>query len=245
MKRKTSFFILLAMIALTLSGCVNVITNKSSGPVIKKTLPQKEFSNLNVSSDISDIELHIGKNYRVVYNGPKKFMPNITNNNGNLSIKNARMVTLIGDITINSKNDPTVIIYMPKKELNNLKMTSDDGDIDLYDNIRAKNAHLTSDDGDITTDTLVADSAYLHSDDGDVTIAKLLTRHGAEATSDDGDVEIKSSNATGYHLSSDDGDVTFRGHDEDDDDDGGYYRSHLSSSNVLTVHNDDGDVTVR
>lgn len=245
MKRKTIFFILLSMVALTLSGCVNVITNRHAGPVIKKTLPQKEFSNVNVSSDISDIELHIGKKYRVVYNGPKKLMPNITNNNGNLVIKNPSMSTFIGNITINSKSDPTVMIYMPKKELNNLRMTSEDGDIDLYGNIHAKNAHLTSDDGDITTDTLATDSVYLHSDDGDITIAKLLTRHGAEATSDDGDVEIKSSNATGYHLSSDDGDVTFRGHDEDDDDDGGYYRSHLSSSNVLTAHSDDGDVTVR
>ena len=131
---------------------------------------------------------------------------------------------------------------------NNPRATTDkeyyeDGDIDADGKVQAKNVKLHSDDGDVNFDDLRISSGKITSDDGDISVSNLLTRKGATVESDDGDIRIRKSNASGYRLTSDDGDVTFKG-DTSDNDDGGSYYKNTKSSNLLSAHSDDGDVNV-
>ena len=110
----------------------------------------------------------------------------------------------MGVIAISKDN--VIAIYLPAKELQKIDMHLEDGDVDFYGNIQAKNIALSAEDGDITIDNLYAkNKAKIDSEDGDIEVDKLFTTNGAKITSEDGDIKVKQSNAHGYYLSSDDG----------------------------------------
>lgn len=208
-------------LGLFLAGCkFHTYTDKNSGPVVKQTLSEQKFNSMKVSTDIVDTELHVGKTHKVIYRGLIRFKPSVQIKNGILTIKQENKG---GRYRISKDN--VIAIYLPAKELQKIDMHLEDGDVDFYGNIQAKNIALSAEDGDITIDSLYA-------------------KNKAKITSEDGDIKVKQSNAHGYYLSSDDGDVTFKGTDHDNDDDGGSYTKNISSSNVLFAHSDDGDVTV-
>ena len=228
-------------LGLFLAGCkFHTYTDKNSGPVVKQTLSEQKFNSMKVSTDIVDTELHVGKTHKVIYRGLIRFKPSVQIKNGILTIKQENKG---GRYRISKDN--VIAIYLPAKELQKIDMHLEDGDVDFYGNIQAKNIALSAEDGDITIDNLYAkNKAKIDSEDGDIEVDKLFTTNGAKITSEDGDIKVKQSNAHGYYLSSDDGDVTFKGTDHDNDDDGGSYTKNISSSNVLFAHSDDGDVTV-
>lgn len=208
-------------LGLFLAGCkFHTYTDKNSGPVVKQTLSEQKFNSMKVSTDIVDTELHVGKTHKVIYRGLIRFKPSVQIKNGILTIKQENKG---GRYRISKDN--VIAIYLPAKELQKIDMHLEDGDVDFYGNIQAKNIALSAEDGDITIDSLYA-------------------KNKAKIDSEDGDIKVKQSNAHGYYLSSDDGDVTFKGTDHDNDDDGGSYTKNISSSNVLFAHSDDGDVTV-
>ena len=208
-------------LGLFLAGCkFHTYHDKNSGPVVKQTLSEQKFNSMKVSTDIVDTELHVGKTHKVIYRGLIRFKPSVQIKNGILTIKQENKG---GRYRISKDN--VIAIYLPAKELQKIDMHLEDGDVDFYGNIQAKNIALSAEDGDITIDSLYA-------------------KNKAKITSEDGDIKVKQSNAHGYYLSSDDGDVTFKGTDHDNDDDGGSYTKNISSSNVLFAHSDDGDVTV-
>ena len=230
---------LLTISLITLSGCsFHLFTNKNSGPTIKRTLSSKKFNSLKVASDITDVELHASNQYKVIYHGLKRFKPSVNVKNGQLKITQTS-----NGVSYNIKEGNTVAIYLPAKELQNININLSDGDIDADGKVQAKNVKLHSDDGDVNFDDLRISSGKITSDDGDISVSNLLTRKGATVESDDGDIRIRKSNASGYRLTSDDGDVTFKG-DTSDNDDGGSYYKNTKSSNLLSTHSDDGDVNV-
>ena len=180
---------LLTISLITLSGCsFHLFTNKNSGPTIKRTLSSKKFNSLKVASDITDVELHASNQYKVIYHGLKRFKPSVNVKNGQLKITQTS-----NGVSYNIKEGNTVAIYLPAKELQNININLSDGDIDADGKVQAKNVKLHSDDGDVNFDDLRISSGKITSDDGDISVSNLLTSNasGYRLTSDDGDVTFK------------------------------------------------------
>ena len=159
-------------LGLFLAGCkFHTYTDKNSGPVVKQTLSEQKFNSMKVSTDIVDTELHVGKTHKVIYRGLKRFKPSVQIKNGILTIKQENKG---GRYRISKDN--VIAIYLPAKELQKIDMHLEDGDVDFYGNIQAKNIALSAEDGDITIDSLYAkNKAKIDSEDGDIEVDKLFT----------------------------------------------------------------------
>lgn len=197
---------------------------------------------MNVASLDSDIELRPATKAKIVYKGPKNAKPKVTLNSGKLSItqkeisKSTNFKWIPFGFFVTS-GPSTIIIYLPKKQLTNLKIATDDGDIDGDGIINAQQIHLKSDDGDVDLETIKAHSGSISTSDGDISLSHLISQTGFKVAADDGDIEIDHTNASGYKVSSDDGDLTVNGDDYDN-----HFYSKLNSKNVLIAHSDDGDL---
>lgn len=245
MKHKFLIPVLLAAVAIGLTGCFNN-NNGNAGPTINETLSKKNFTSLNVNANDADVKLYASDQAKVIYNGPKKLKPEVKVKDGKL------------EVTQKAKNGIKIIngtdeikIYLPKKAISTITVSANDGDIITNGTVVAKYVNLDSDDGDINIDRLNVTRGLASSDDGDIAVNQLRSINGFNLNSSDGDINVKSSNATGFDLTSDDGDVTIdtgkssTSGKSSDNGDGGSYQEKLSSRNVLRAHSDDGDVVVR
>lgn len=129
-------------LGLFLAGCkFHTYTDKNSGPVVKQTLSEQKFNSMKVSTDIVDTELHVGKTHKVIYRGLIRFKPSVQIKNGILTIKQENKG---GRYRISKDN--VIAIYLPAKELQKIDMHLEDGDVDFYGNIQAKNIALSAED---------------------------------------------------------------------------------------------------
>lgn len=240
MKKRILLITLLLMILVTLSGCHFIPHHYTNvGPSIKETMTQQNFNEIDVNVNLLDVELHASNHPKVVYHGGKKLKPIVKIENGKLTIRDHHHLL----ININNNEDNYLTIYIPKKQLDKIKVNTSDGDINCYGQVKTQNLALHSDDGDIDADSFNVTNGSISSDDGDLQIKRLHSLAGFKATSDDGDISIKKCNASGVDLSSDNGDIIYQGHNYSDDDDDSYkHNSH--SKNVLIANSDDGDIKV-
>lgn len=128
---------------------------------VKHVWQPQAFDSLDVDIYVDDVELHAGQNYKVVYYGHKTFLPQVNSHHHLLSIKQKSKNSSIS-------GEQLLSIYLPSKQLYELTLRSDDGNIDFAGVIKAKNVSLDSDDGDIKIDHLTANRGHVSSDDGDV-----------------------------------------------------------------------------
>lgn len=246
MKRKFFLLIFLLFLLPVLSAC-----HHSKSPHISQVISKQNFTFLKIDSVDSDIELRPSTKTEVVYKGPKNAKPDVSLNGETLSInqkeisKSTKFKWIPFGFSITSGSS-TIIIYLPKQQLTNLKIASDDGDINGSGIINAQRVHLNSDDGDINLKILKVQSGSIASSDGDISITHLTSQNGFKLSADDGDIDIDHCNANGYNASTDDGDLTINGnkYDSDDANDGESYQHKLNSNNVLVAHSDDGDIDI-
>ena len=251
MKHKLLLTSLIILLIPVLSACHSSTTN--TGPTIKTTLTNQDFTSLNVKSLSGDIELRQGDKCKVVYQGGKSVKPQVSFNNGTLTINQKKVAVthkskwfLFSFSSKTSTQYEKIIIYLPKEKINKLSINTEDGDINGYGSLSANSVKLNTEDGDITLSQLSAQKGSINSADGDIKITELSSKDGFKVLSEDGDISIKHTDASGYKLSTDDGDLNIRKKDSHvDDDDGRYtYYHNIDSQNVLTVHSEDGDINI-
>lgn len=119
-------------------------------------------------------------------------------------------------------------IYLPRKQYESLRVTTDTGDIQLPEVLSAKEIRLSSDTGDVLCAAAAEKTLGITTDTGDITV-KNSAPHTLELKTDTGDVQLQESNAFQLHLETDTGEV-----DAED-----------VNCTTFTCKSDTGDVTLK
>ncbi len=159
------------------------------------------------------------------------------------SFSSLKVNTYLEDIEVHAGKKYKVVYYGHKKLLPHVGVNDE--------TLSIKSKQTLFSDFDINDDQTVAvylpkkslQDLTLHSADGDINLYGFIKAKSSSLNSDGGDITVDHLVTEQGNARSEDGDVTYDGEDYDNDD-GGSYRSNLNSHNVLSVHSEDGDVTV-
>lgn len=119
-------------------------------------------------------------------------------------------------------------IYLPRKQYESLRVTTDTGDIQLPEVLSAKEIRLSSDTGDVLCAAAAEKTLGITTDTGDITV-KNSAPHTLELKTDTGDVQVQESNAFQLHLETDTGEVD----------------AEAVNCTTFTCKSDTGDVTLK
>ena len=119
-------------------------------------------------------------------------------------------------------------IYLPRKQSESLRVTTDTGDIQLPEVLSAKEIRMSSDTGDVRCAAAAEKTLGITTDTGDITV-KNSAPHTLELKTNNGDVQLQESNAFQLHLETDTGEV-----DAED-----------VNCTTFTCKSDTGDVTLK
>ncbi len=136
---------------------------------VETVVPLEAFHSIHLQSDIANVKICHGDSFCLSYTvSEEDFIPTFSVKNDKLTIKQSYKKPLIG---INSQEKESVfIIEIPKNtSLQDLKLTSDVGDIKLED-ITADSIDLTCDTGEVDLTSLTADQLSVSVDIGTVSL---------------------------------------------------------------------------
>lgn len=97
-------------------------------------------------------------------------------------------------------------IYLPRKQYESLRVTTDTGDIQLPEVLSAKEIKLSSDTGGVCCEAKAETLMDCETDTGDITV-KNCTPYKLELQTDTGDVKVQESSVVEIHIETDTGEV--------------------------------------
>ncbi|MCR4716433.1 MAG: DUF4097 domain-containing protein [Lachnospiraceae bacterium] len=165
-----------------------------------------DLSDISLDLDAADISIKYGDSIKVDYNMPENNVPDISLDNGELTIKDKPEKNRWIMFGFNSNPVRNVDITIPSNtNLDNLSIVTDAGKINL-DGLTGKTAKITSDAGDINFSNITLDSINIESDAGKVNIDKSKLNNFVIDV-DAGDVNVNDSEFNSFNIQADAGDI--------------------------------------
>ena len=208
---------LLLVFSIGLTGCAAVdnsiddSVHKNNQNSITKVDREKPFKKIDVNVAIDNVKLNYGKHYKVSYHGSKKLLPKITNKNG--------LLTIVDKNFSNSNMKQILTIELPKKELKNINIFSQNGDV-IIDSIKTYSGNTKSTNGDIK---------YLH----------LCSNKEFKINTQNGNIIVKDNNAKGYNLVASNGNIRFKGNTVDSP-----FKLNKKDKKLLSVYSENGNIDI-
>ena len=175
---------------------------------VTETVKVSDFSRLDLTTSTIDVTVKPGDEYAVSYHVNEDFIPEITNNNGTLTVKTKKQTGFMFFNFWNSTDeDEYIIITVPENKSRSLDIESSTADIVIQD--LDFSGKIETSTGDITLSNLKADAALeLQVSTGDIYIknCKLDSLYTEAST---GQVNISNSEIKGkYQAETSTGDIT-------------------------------------
>lgn len=188
----------------------------SKGPIEIKDLKLNKFTDIDIESDVFDIEFIESNDYGIeikYYENIEK--PTYSLEDGTLkistaakNISNFRFFNL--DFNFDIINDQSIKIYLPKNtNLNNISIKSNVGSIDIS-NFTSQNLNIESDIGDVTINDAKLDKLNAKLDTGKLNIENCEITDGKIKTGI-GDVKGTNLKSSGLNIDCDTSSIKLQG----------------------------------
>lgn len=208
------------------------------------------FSNIDIKSKTGNIVLHRSEDNRakVIWSGHKAVQLTSETKNGTLKIREKyRYPWFLRPIFHSGKSE--IIVYLPEKDYQSLKLESDTGEISiLNNNFRFTEAEIETDTGAINLGQLiVTKDIKLSADTGRILLTDIKCG-GLSLENDTGQLNLKNVLASGtMELETDTGSITLDRCDAgtlDIESDTGSVTASLLSDKTFSVKSDRGKINV-
>lgn len=176
---------------------------------VSKTVSlEGDIDSIIFNMDAADLNIQYGESASVSYNLPEDSIPDISLDDGKLSViskKNIRHFN-INFFVFGNENKYDVTITVPTgTELSDVDLTTDAGDLDLKD-ISTSTLNIETDSGDLKLNSVFATDATIISDSADIDFENVDFSKSTIKT-DAGDYKIKNSEIDDLDIESDAGDL--------------------------------------
>lgn len=229
-------------------------TVESREPYVQKKIKIDEFSSMNINLEYADLEVIPSDDYYLEYRiegGNRK--PVWSVKNGKLTFNEREMkgfgsFMVWGTTPFESDGNYKVKIYIPEdKALENVRISSDDGDVVLPD-LTVKSLSTTCEYGDCIFDRVIGDTVKVTLDDGDLKVNSMDVRD-FRVENEYGDVELTTADSWekydmdlyteyGQIILPDGRNCSNRDGDEEQ------YRVANGNDKKISVNSDDGDIYI-
>ncbi|MGN0437255.1 MAG: DUF4097 family beta strand repeat-containing protein [Lachnospiraceae bacterium] len=144
----------------------------------------EEFSGINIDVDVADVNIVIGENYSISYEGSKSLEPVINVANGNLTVKQ-KSVKINTDANLKCKITVTVPVDI---KLDDVSVSVDAGKINVQD-LTIRDLVMEADAGNLKLTNCVIGRGNIDVDAGDIDINDS-TIEKSEVSADAGNIKM-------------------------------------------------------
>lgn len=242
--KRTIYLLVISVIAIAAiiagvaihGGGFGLIINGNSIDGIEDTVVLDNFDSIEFDTDVADISIKEGTEYKLHYRCTKNMIPEWQVADKKFKVTNRNKKVLFG-----VNNSCKIEITVPRgSELTLVDIQNDVGDVEI-DGILTKECNVESNVGDITLKDVTMENSVMNSDTGDIEI-KNSTFTDLDLSSDVGSVTVESSQRLtdyAFDLSTDIGDIEFNNEDY-----GNKYRRD-GDAGKITIQGDVGDIEIK
>lgn len=210
--------------------------NGNSIGSIEDTIVLDDFDSIEFDTDVADISIKEGTDYKIHYRCTKNMIPEWQVADKKLKVINKKKEILFG-----VNNNCRIEITVPRgSELTLVNIQNDVGDVEI-DGILTKECNVESNVGDIDLNNVTMENSVMNSDTGDIEIKKS-TFTDLDLSSDVGSITVESSQRLtdyAFDLSTDVGEIEFNNEEY-----GKKYRRD-GDAGKITIQGDVGDIEIK
>ena len=242
--KRTIYLLVISVIAIAAiiagvaihGGGFGLIINGNSIDGIEDTIVLDDFDSIEFDTDVADISIKEGTDYKIHYRCTKNMIPEWQVADKKLKVINKKKEILFG-----VNNNCRIEITVPRgSELTLVNIQNDVGDVEI-DGILTKECNVESNVGDIDLNNVTMENSVMNSDTGDIEIKKS-TFTGLDLSSDVGSITVESSQRLtdyAFDLSTDVGEIEFNNEEY-----GKKYRRD-GENGKITIQGDVGDIEIK
>ena len=242
--KRTIYLLVISVIAIAAiiagvaihGGGFGLIINGNSIDGIEDTIVLDDFDSIEFDTDVADISIKEGTDYKIHYRCTKNMIPEWQVADKKLKVINKKKEILFG-----VNNNCRIEITVPRgSELTLVNIQNDVGDVEI-DGILTKECNVESNVGDIDLNNVTMENSVMNSDTGDIEIKKS-TFTDLDLSSDVGSITVESSQRLtdyAFDLSTDVGEIEFNNEEY-----GKKYRRD-GENGKITIQGDVGDIEIK
>ena len=200
---------IITIAAIIIGMCINVFDGGFSGEQHSDTVSITDnISNIDINVDAANVTVEYGDTPSVVYDIYGKKAPDISVNNGTLSVNANTNELVISGIQKPKKNEITITV-LKDVELSSIRVNSDAGNMKL-NNLCSNSVNIETDAGNVDFTDCKTDNVNVTLDAGNLKF-KNTTIETLNAEADAGNIESDDCTIKGGNVKTDFGNIKLNG----------------------------------